>query len=65
MAPAMTEADIKIAAYTDAMDICDAQAKRYGDLPGVACKTIKAALQDRIREIVHLQIHDLAVGELG
>ena len=61
----MTEADIKIAAYTDAMAICDEQRARYGDLPKIGCDSVKDAIRDRIKEILERQIHDLAVAELG
>ena len=61
----MTEADIKIAAYQDAIMICQATMDRYGELPKVACRHIAALLQDRIEEIADREIHAMAVWELG
>lgn len=48
----MTEADIKIAVYADAIDICKMVRQTYGPMPGAACDSIIAKLQDRIEEIL-------------
>lgn len=48
----MTEADIKIAAYQDAIEICKTEEANWGPMPAGACRSIAAKLQDRIEEIV-------------
>jgi hypothetical protein len=47
----VTEVDIKLAAYRDALAICEETAASYGDMPRVGIRAIIAALRDRIREL--------------
>lgn len=56
----MTEADIKIAAYTDAIEICKMVRASYGPMPGAACDSIAAKLQDRIEEILEREPQEVA-----
>lgn len=56
----MSEADIKIAAYQDALAICEEYAASYGDLPKAACRAIIAALKERIREVAESAQEEIA-----
>lgn len=60
----MSEADIKIAAYTDAMAICRARAVTYGPIPAMACVAIERDLEDRIKEILEREMHKAVVEAL-
>ncbi len=60
----MSEADIKIAAYHDAIEICRMVESTYGPMPGAACRSIVAKLQDRIEEIAEVRDREVVYAVL-
>lgn len=53
----MTQADLTIAVYQDAIHICEAVAQTYGPMPQVACRTIVSELQERINGVIDAECH--------
>jgi hypothetical protein len=51
--PPLTSADIKVAAYQEAIDICHAEGLRYGDMPRAAIIAIVHKLEQRIKEAIN------------
>ena len=47
----MTQADIKIAAYQECIDIAEAVVREFGPMPGVAARVIAARIQSLLRQV--------------